>query len=258
MSDYLAEMKRIQAVLDRDDAAAKAKGILVGRYIQHSVADSYATYKITAVRGNSATIEVVDIGDGYRVAAWGNKARISVNKAREFLNRRDGLAALFSRTDGWWDKRKVGEIVHYSNGSGQYVRGEIIEHAGEKKMLPIALVGDWPARDLGVRRPDGSVYYSYNAKQIIDREPTKPNASNMVEYPDFRMPPGQLKAVVAVMPVLVLGPPAMSSDEVELSKLVKLRDAVAATLAVQLTNDAAQNVELLRAALAKAKDLLDK
>lgn len=168
MNDFVAQMQRQQAKLDQDDAAAKAAGTVVGRYIQHPFADGHAVYKIVAIddaeRNRKVTIEHVDIGDAWVLPAWGRRTKILRSTAERFLAQRDAIAALFARTDDWWAQRQVGETVHYHNGFGQYIRGTIIVEGGEKKMLPTAMVGNWKQHDICTRAADSSVHYSYHAK----------------------------------------------------------------------------------------------
>jgi len=180
--DFIEKMKADEAALEAADAAAKADRTLIGRYITHPFADGNAVYRITATSKTRATIEVVDIGDAWVLPAWGRKATIPLTKVRAILSQRDNLAAFFAKTDDWWAQAE-GTIVHYDNGFGDYVRGKIVTHEGEKQMLPIALVGNWKSHDLVNRNTDGSLRYGYHAKRVINGEPFRPNASNMVEFP---------------------------------------------------------------------------
>ena len=86
---WKANWRRLKQV----DQKAKAKGKMIGRYIKHPYADGYAVYQIVNVTGTQAEIEVITgIGDDWVLPAWGEKARISLSKARAFLEHRDALA----------------------------------------------------------------------------------------------------------------------------------------------------------------------
>jgi len=79
---------------------------------------------------------------------------------------------------------KQGDIVHYHNGFGTYVRCLAMFNDKEKEMqlLPVALVGKWMKHDLPQRRADGSIYQSYYPKRIAEQELMRPNASNIYEF----------------------------------------------------------------------------
>lgn len=251
--DFLAQDKLKQDALDAADAAAKAKRTLVGRYITHPFADGAAVYRIVAVSTSKASIEVVDIGDGWVLPAWGRKASIALAKARTMVAQRDALAALFSRTDTWWTNQRIGAVVHYNNGFNQFVRGVIVEHEGEKKMLPTALVGaGWKPWDLAVINSNGQVSYGTHAQDVIAQKVFQPNASNMIEYPDhiLRGPdPRTLKA-------LSLAPPAVSEAQKRLAATVVLRNSVLQALNFEYDADPVAHTAAIRAALVKAQGIL--
>lgn len=78
------------------------------------------------------------------------------------------LERVFAEREDYWANRTVGEVLHYHNGFGQYIRGVVIEINGEKKLRPTAMVGNWHNSDLPKRRPNGEIYYPYNADKIIN------------------------------------------------------------------------------------------
>ncbi len=254
MLDYAAQFDRQLALLNADDAAAKANHKIVGRYLTHSVADGYAYYKVIRVTKTTAILQWQDIGDGYVVAGWGKKPSVKLATVLGFVQQRDRQAAFFAKMDDWWNRQTVAATVHYSNGFGQYVRGVIVIQNGEKKMRPIALVGNWHARDLVTRRADGSINYGYHAKKIIDGESFQPSASNMVENPDFRLS----GAHPSTLPAIDLTPPALSAEAQELADLQVLRQSVIAVLQnVRITNDIQISVLELNKALSAARSLLN-
>lgn len=79
------------------DKSQKAKGKMLGRYIQHQYADGYAYYKITKVNKATVRIEVQNVGDGWTLPAWGEKTSIPIDSARHFLYQRDSLDEFFSK-----------------------------------------------------------------------------------------------------------------------------------------------------------------
>jgi hypothetical protein len=81
----------------------------------------------------------------------------------------------------WWDSQPLGKIVHYHNGFNCYLRGRVVAGAGQKHMLPFALVGRWGATDIPRREVDGTIHLPYYARKIHERAPTRPHYSNMWE-----------------------------------------------------------------------------
>lgn len=82
--------------LEKQDKEARDKGILVGRFIQESIADGYAYYQI--VKENKATVKiqvVTDIGDDWSVPYWGKSTTIPKSYALKSLFLKDKTEALF-------------------------------------------------------------------------------------------------------------------------------------------------------------------
>lgn len=80
------------------DQELKAKGELIGRYIQESYADGYAVYTIEKVKGKKVLIAVVTgIGDDWHIPYWGAAAWIDLKYAKENVDRRDRLDKLFEK-----------------------------------------------------------------------------------------------------------------------------------------------------------------
>ena len=78
------------------DKAAKAQGVLVGRYIDHPFADGAAVYQVTKETKKTCTIEVVTgIGDDWVLPAWGEKITLPRSQVLSFIKSREGLAAIF-------------------------------------------------------------------------------------------------------------------------------------------------------------------
>jgi hypothetical protein len=91
--------------------------------------------------------------------------------------------------EAFYEGLRVGEIVHYHDGFGQYVRCEVViaetvrpvDHpsikAGEKCLREIALVGAWREYDLWAD--------SYHARGVREQRLFHPNASCIWENPKF-------------------------------------------------------------------------
>ena len=157
--------------------------VKVGTTFNSHFADSNPTWRVVSSRGgNSWNCKVVSDDWEGRSKVFGTEEIVSaIRYART-------LANLSESHDDWWNSRTYGETVHYHGGFGQFVRGIVVERDGEKKMLPVALVGNWSKTDLPYRRHDGTVYYSYHVKKIRfpdDDSAMQPHESNMWESPSF-------------------------------------------------------------------------
>jgi hypothetical protein len=109
------------------------------------------------------------------------------------------VEAMFRSQDDFWAKQELGSVLHYHNGFGDFVRGEVVLVDGEKKLKPTALVGNWNARELPSRRPNGEIHYPYHANKVVNGGPDapwQPNESCVYEsdvysrrdeYPDPRV-----------------------------------------------------------------------
>jgi hypothetical protein len=115
-----------------------------------------------------------------------------VFKTEEILYSRrlnDVFAQLADEHESYFASLKIGEIVHYHNAFGAFVRCEVVmgvdkfvqSGKSEKMLKPIALVGKWNDYDLPHRAPDGSIRQGTHAKDIAEGECFKPNASNIYE-----------------------------------------------------------------------------
>jgi hypothetical protein len=203
-----------------------------GKVYSTPVADGHASYMF-GDKGRSGILIHLPYGD-----AWESRDVSFLTKA-EIVSRLiqgEKVAKLFG-TDAesdhgrWWAARKIGEIVHYSDGFGQFIRGEIIEHEGKKKMRPTALVGNWKAHDLPRIGADGNLHESYHVKEIREGKPMQPNFSNMVEAVGISAndkrngvqdPRGQ--------PAIDLTPPKPDANQIEAKRLSDLRAKVMSAL----------------------------
>jgi len=71
-----------------------------------------------------------------------------------------------------------GEVYHYHNGFGCFVRCEV---NGEKKLKAIALVGAWQDHDMPRRTRFGYESIPYHAQKVLDGELCTPNQSCIYE-----------------------------------------------------------------------------
>lgn len=84
----------------------------------------------------------------------------------------------------FYDALVPGQVVHYDNGHGQFVRCEVVQTAQGNKLQPIELLGKWLSHDLPRRKLDGSIEYSYYVHKIFNKgndSLIEPHASNIYE-----------------------------------------------------------------------------
>lgn len=94
--EYMKAVERNHQILEENDQEAKAKGTLVGRYIDHPYADGKAIYIIVRENKLSVKIEVCSgLGDDWVLPAWGGSATIPKETALQFVNSRDNMRKLF-------------------------------------------------------------------------------------------------------------------------------------------------------------------
>ena len=158
-----------------------------------------------------------------------------------------------SKTKGFYADVKVGDVVHYHNSFGAYIRCEVVmgvttHSKGEtvKCLKPVALVGNWKPYDLPRRNPDGSVYLGYHAKNIKEGACFEPSASNVWESPTFSRGPGN-EDDPSKMPAIDLNVPGLTPAEEASAKLETLRQNVIAAL--QNERDPAEALKAAQALL---------
>jgi len=84
--------------MEDEDAAAKAAGTLVGRYIREPYADGAAFYKITQEAKKTVRIQVVTgIGDDWIIPYFGKDTTIEKAYAVRNIKGRDTLAEIFTK-----------------------------------------------------------------------------------------------------------------------------------------------------------------
>ena len=123
--------------------------------------------------------------------------------AKEYLTSETILGAIemealfsniFDENEEWLSSLEDGVVVHLSHGFHQFVRcvvetGEYVDGREEKfgkRLIPIALVGDWRPFDLPRRMANGSISYPYHAKMIVESTPYRPGPQNLWESPYFQ------------------------------------------------------------------------
>ena len=107
-------------------------GEYTGEIISFGVADGSAQYMLvngSGRYGKSAFLIHLAYGDGYSYNGINHFPKAEIIRMAKQARSRE---ALFKRAVDWWEQRKLGEIVHYHNSFGQFVRGEIVINPDRK------------------------------------------------------------------------------------------------------------------------------
>lgn len=158
---------------------------LVGVKFHYNFADSRPEWIVEKKRGRGAwECRVTETSPD-----WAGRTKVFGTEEIESALAYDEMISTIGKNNGdWWASRKVGQIVHYHDAFGRYVRGVIVNHEGEMKMQPTALVGNWTEHDLPKRLLNGTVRWGYHAEKIRNPGPDSlinPHQSNMWESPEF-------------------------------------------------------------------------
>jgi len=162
-----------------------------GTQFRSIVADENCLWEVTRVRGNDVyeaqvVNEPLEInGEMYDSDHAGMVNVFQGEDIRRTLAFDDFWQKLKQEGDEFYDSLAIGDIVHYHNGFGQFVRCEVVKDAEGAKLKPIALVGEWKVYDLPRRMATGEVRYPYHAQKIREGETFRPAASNLFENPKF-------------------------------------------------------------------------
>lgn len=190
--------------------------------------DSLATWKVIAKAGEDAWRAVIADGeDGAGTVRLFTTAQIQASVAHK-----KAVDAIFQNHDDFFAGLKPGQIVHYSNGGGEFVRCRVVTDGRKRALMPIALVGTWAALDLPRRLPNGSVHWPYQADKIRKGEAWTPNAGCVLEYHGARLTHEVARAGgdPRTLPALDLSVPPMSSEEEATAALWRAVEAAQAAL----------------------------
>ncbi len=94
--DYKARQGLLFDTMKANDEEAKARGELIGRYIQETIADGYAYYVIVGHTARTVKVEhQEELADGYTIPMIESMGGvIPVKYARENIHWRDQIAEL--------------------------------------------------------------------------------------------------------------------------------------------------------------------
>jgi hypothetical protein len=169
---------------------------MIGKQFRSGYADSNALWEVKSSRGRGAYIcEIVNEpfeanGKIYDGDFAGERKTFGREEIEAAIQWQEFQARQWKWHEDFYDSLALGQIVHYHDGFGQYIRCEVVtaghprenvDHYavkdGEKCLKELALVGTWRADDLASR--------SYHVRGILESRLFKPNASCIWEYPQF-------------------------------------------------------------------------
>lgn len=176
-----------------DEKVTVKKGV----QFRSTIADCNALWEVVSKDGKQGWL-CVCVNEPYEINGTtypsdyaGTEKLFSATEIIRHVKFEQAWANLGQRTNDWWANRTDGEVVHYHNSFGAYVRGVIVSDMdGNKKMRPTALIGDWRPYDLPRRFPDGSIIKGYHAEKIEKGELMQPNEGCMYESATFSPPRG--------------------------------------------------------------------
>jgi hypothetical protein len=127
------------------------------------------------------------------------------------------LKNLMNEHDEFYANLNVGDIIHYHNGFGEWVRCKVANVRDKGNVLvPIALVGKW--RELPRKRfANGALSYCYYADKVASGDSMEqPNFTNLYEA-------GQKGDGVdpRTLPPLDLTPPPMTNEQERIASIWK-------------------------------------
>ena len=98
INEFQAKLDQEWKVITNADAAAKAKGTLIGRYIEVSHADSAAYYRVEKVNKKTVVVDHIDFCDGWTIPMIESMGRkIPLNYVLENIEFRDKMTEFFDR-----------------------------------------------------------------------------------------------------------------------------------------------------------------
>jgi hypothetical protein len=162
--------------------------VKVGTEFRSVYADSNPLWRVTRIDGDVVHAVIVNEPieiDGRMIDSdWvGRRDLFYMDRVVAALEWEERIRATIASADEFFDGLELGAIVHYHNGFGEWVRCRVVEYdhdfrtgpseykAGQKVLLPIALVGNWDEHDLPHERRDmdGTVHevIPYHAKKVL-------------------------------------------------------------------------------------------
>jgi len=195
---------------------------MIGTKFRYSYADANPLWEVKSRKGNLYSCYIVDCPDYSGVTKCFSAAEI-----RSQQNWDRNLNALMNDHDKYYANLKVGQVVHYHNAFGAYVRCEVVRDGVENKLKPIALVGDWSVHSLPRRERNGSIYYGTYASDIINGHLFTPSYTCIYEVNPSKYKhsdPRKLKAIDLSVPEMTEGEKVIATGWKRIEAIKALTD----------------------------------
>lgn len=159
---------------------------------------------------------------------WAGHEDVFMNSAIETsVNHQKIIKEMESDHDKFYASLVPGQIVHYHGGFGDYERCKVVKEGGTNKLVPIALIGN--RHKLPQRMADGSIYYPYAVKKIMEQAMYTPNYGNIFEHDPKSFLSRGYKDPRKMEPVS-LEVPEMTEEEEKQAKLHRVAQQAVAIL----------------------------
>lgn len=151
------------------------------RYIH---ADSNALWRVVSPRGaDTWNCEIAPSDVDYA----GTKKVFGSEEIKRAIAQSEIWAEMAKSNKDFWTTRKVGEVLHYENRHGQWVRGTVVDGLDKEnkpaRVLRVeALVGRWDRHDLPTWYDTGRYNEGYHVKQIRDGATIQPHEGGIFEW----------------------------------------------------------------------------
>ncbi len=189
--------------------------VTVGTQFRAVIADCNALWETkTRVKGGWRCVcvnEPIKVGDKTYPGEYAGQVKLFTDRE---ISQSVGMANLFDGIMGAGDRlfaaKKPGDIVHYHNGFGDFVRYEM---QPDRQWKPIALVGNWK-NDLPRRCTNGSIYYPYHAKAILTGE-LRDAPGNVTTIYETMSDKARFQDPATMQPVDLTLPPMTEAEEAQ-------------------------------------------
>lgn len=231
--------------------------VRIGTQFRSAIADANALWEVTAYMGNdvwraAVVNEPMEInGEFYDSDYVGTVQVFEGDQIRRTLDFADIFTRKNRESDEFYESLQVGQIVHYHNGFGAFVRCEVVTD-GEKRLLkPIALVGEWRDYDLPKRLPNGEVSLPYHPRGIAEGETFQPHATNVYESSVYVRSTDKDLDPTTLEPI-DLSVPEPTPEEAEAIRKTQILERIQAVAEVRIGDDLDDALEAIRQILEEA------
>lgn len=164
--------------------------IKIGTTFYSAYADGNCLWEVIEINGQYATCRISEDDLDYA----GHVRAFLVDEIQRILAFSDALGNVFDENDARWDATEIGDVLHYHNAFGAFVRGVVgLTPEGDKGLVPTDLVsvqrkGDtsgrwgWKPYDLVTWGPTGEINKGYHVRKIDEGLAWRPGVGTIYEW----------------------------------------------------------------------------